>query len=206
MERIPEADEIEAIVRTLSDGGVACIPTETFYGLAVDALDGAAVRALHAVKGREAAKPVPVLLPDLSWIDHVSADVSDRVRSLAEAFWPGPLTIVVPAAPALPRVLCPDGTIGVRVTPHAAAQRLLQAFGGPVTATSANPAGLPPAGTAEDARRYFPLLPVLDAGTTPGGAPSTVVDVSTDTPRIIRAGAIPSDRVLGFWREHAWPG
>jgi L-threonylcarbamoyladenylate synthase len=108
-----------------------------------------------------------------------------------DAHWPGPLTLALPARPGLPAPLVSDGFVAVRDSPHPVARALVQALGRPITATSANPAGAPPPTTAAGAAAYFPGCLVLDGGTTPGGAPSTLARVRGDEVEVLRQGAVP---------------
>jgi L-threonylcarbamoyladenylate synthase len=183
---------LESAVRALAAGHVVAFPTESTYGLGVDALDAAALARLFAIKGREAGKPPPLLVADRAMVDQLAARVPERARALMARFWPGPLTLVLPARAELPEALVLDGGVGLRVSPHAIAAALVTAFGRPVTATSANLAGEPPAVTAEAVRAVFgSAVHVLDGGRAPGAPPSTVVRVSDDgTLTVLRAGAI----------------
>jgi L-threonylcarbamoyladenylate synthase len=191
MTRFEEADPVElaSAVAALSGGGVVAFPTETFYGLGADALREEALRALLALKGRDAARAISVLIePDM--LDRLVLRVPGPARSLMAAHWPGPLTLALPARPGLPLPLLQDGCVAVRVSPHPLARALVRAFGGPVTATSCNPAGLAPARTPGEAKSYFPSVPVLGKNATPGGAPSTLVRVIAERVEILRRGAI----------------
>jgi L-threonylcarbamoyladenylate synthase len=184
-------DPIEEAVRVLNHGGIVCFPTETYYGLAVDALDERAVAHLVEVKGRE-DRPIATILFDLSAGSVLWRELSPALAALAARHWPGPLTLVAPALPEVPRALVgPGGGVGARVSSHPLA-RALARFG-PITATSANRAGAAPACTIDQARSQFGDLVdfYLDGGETPGGAPSTVVEAGADgRPRVIRAGAV----------------
>lgn len=172
---------------------IVVFPTESVYGMGVDALDGDAVDRLVALRGRAADKPILVLVSDLAM---ATATVADRVpapvRRLTEHLWPGPLTVVVPARAGLPRHLTAGtGTIGVRASAHPMAAALVVRHGGPVTAPSANPPGREPARRIEQARAYFGagVACYLDGGTCPGGA-STVVTVEQDRIHVVRPGPI----------------
>jgi L-threonylcarbamoyladenylate synthase len=186
--------DLAGAVAILRRGGVVCFPTETFYGLAADALDEAAVARVLDAKGRAETQPIAVIAPDLDAASRLWIDVPPAARALIEAHWPGPLTIVLPARPTVPRALVgPQGGIGVRVSSHPIAHALAVSFGGPITATSANPAGRPPARVVETARAQLgdAVDGYLDGGTTPGGPASTIVEVASDgSLRIIRQGAI----------------
>ena len=179
----------------LRAGGLVAFPTETFYGLGAAALDGAAVAEVFVVKGRPASKPVLVLVDSVEMVERL-AEVSDRARRLMARHWPGALTLVVTARGELPPQLTGGtGTVGVRLSPHPVARGLVRAFGGPVTAPSANTSGAPPPTTAGDVLRAFrgSVALVLDGGSTPGGQPSTVIDLSVDPPHVIRQGAVRVD-------------
>lgn len=189
-----DAAGIEEARRLLAAGEVVAFPTETYYGLAADARSEAAVAKVFAAKQRPADAAVPLLARDLEAVRALCAgELPAPVRALAAKFWPGPLTVVICAAPSVPAVLTAGtGTIGVRVSPHPVAAALAEAF--PITATSANVSGRPPLRSAADVARELPDIAfVLDGGDTPGGLPSTLVDVTADPPRIVRAGAVSAD-------------
>ena len=167
-------------------------PTETFYGLGVDALDGAAVRRLFALKGRPESRPILVLVDDPAAIERF-AIVTSSARDLMARHWPGPLTIVLPARDVVPAALTAGtGTIGVRQSGHAVARALARALQGPVTAPSANLTGAVPPTLPADVLRTFGgrIDLLLDAGATAGGLPSTVLDATVDPPRVLREGAV----------------
>jgi L-threonylcarbamoyladenylate synthase len=179
----------------LRAGGLVAFPTETFYGLGAAALDGGAVQSVFLVKGRAESKPVLVLVDSPEMVSRL-AEVSERARRLMARHWPGALTLVLPARPGLPAELTAGtGTVGVRLSPHPVARALVRALGGPVTAPSANLAGAPPPTTAAEVLRAFDgvIALVLDGGPTPGGQPSTVLDVSVEPPRVIRQGPVKVD-------------
>lgn len=183
------ADVGEAVA-ALARGEVIGFPTETFYGLGVDALDPAALDRLRALKGRGAEKAISVLV-DAATLDAVVAEISPRARALMDAHWPGPLTLALPARPGLPEGLVMDGCIAVRHSPHPIAQALVAALGRPITATSANAAGAPPPTSAAGVRAYFgDRYLVVDGGDTPGGLPSTLARVRGDVVEVLRAGAV----------------
>jgi len=185
--RVAEAAE------ALRRGGVGAYPTETFYGLGALATDGAAVERLLAAKERPDGKPLPLLGASLAQLEAV-ASFSPLARRLAAAFWPGPLTLVLPARPGLhPAITGGGATVGVGVTSGGVAAALARAAGGALVATSANLAGRPAptsAGLLDPALRSR-LDFVLDGGDTPGGLPSTVVVVGEDRLSVLRAGAVP---------------
>lgn len=181
--------------KIISAGGVIAFRTDTFYGLGVDPLNAAAVAKVRELKGREENKPILLLLADLSVVDRFIADRSTDFDRIAKRFWPGPLTIVGRASAHLPPgITAGTGTVGVRVPDDASVRDLVRECGGALTATSANPAGLPPARTATEVRAYFgdEIDLVVDGGEVTTTDPSTVVDATTTPPRIIREGAIPA--------------
>ncbi len=175
-------------------------PTETFYGLGVDAHNETALLKLQEMKGREGAKPFPVLLPDLAALSRYSVAVPPLARTLMQRYWPGPLTIVLEAR-NLPALLMNErGGVGFRISAHPLARELVREFGRCVTTTSANLAKQKPARSAEEVREMFSRQEVfcLDGGTTPGEEPSTVVEFTCDAnPRLLREGAIPWKEIHG---------
>jgi len=182
----------EAATLLRADDLVA-FPTETFYGLGAAALAPAAVRRLVEVKGRPEHKPLLVLIDSIAMAERVVADLPPRARELMARHWPGALTLVLRARADVPReVTAGSGTVGVRLSAHPLARALVSALGEPITAPSANPSGLAPPTTAAEVAAYFGdrVALVLDGGATPGGEPSTVVDVTRDPPRVVRAGAV----------------
>jgi len=193
----PDAAGIAAAVDVLRAGGIVAFPTDTLYGLAVDPRSEEAISRLFALKGRDARAAVPLIAADLDQAK-LAGDFGPRERRLAAALWPGAVSIVVPPWPGLARGVFGDQeAIAIRVPAHAAARRLAAAFGFCVTATSANTSGQPPAVTADAVAVALPDVDfLLDAGRAPGGPPSTIVAFDRDGPVLVRAGAIPWDRVL----------
>ena len=186
------------MVDTLRAGGVIACPTETLVGLLADARDAVAVARVAALKGRDVSQPIGVLLPDLAALSGVASELPARALELARRYWPGPLTLVLPVRADWPAALSKDGKIGVRIPGPSPALELVRAFGAPLTATSANVSGEPAALSGEEALRIFPRgLAAVVPGLAPGGAPSTVLDVSGPEPRLIRAGAIAAE-LLGL--------
>ncbi len=180
----------------LRGGGLIAYPTETVYGFGC-ALREDALEALYALKGREQGKPFLILAGDASEL--VELRWTPAARALARAFWPGALTLALPAsAHAWPRhVISISGTVAVRISPHEAVQAILGAFGQPITSTSANRSGDPPARSADEACAVVEALGagervwILDGGELPSSAPSTLVDCSRDPPQVLRQGALP---------------
>ena len=185
--------DVSVAAAALRRGELVVYPTETFYGLGAMAADAAALARLAAAKLRPEGKPLPVIAADEAGAFALWASVPADARRLAARFWPGPLTLVAAAAPGLPPEVAAGGTIGVRVPGAVVARELCRLAGGAVVSTSANPSGGPPPAAVDE------LAPdllarvdvVLDGGRTPGGQPSTVVEVGQGAPRLLRAGAVP---------------
>ena len=191
------AREIERLAALLRGGGVVAYPTETFYGLGALARDGAALARLAQAKGRPEGKPLPLIAADVAMVEQV-ASLGPVARRLAGRFWPGPLTLVLPARPGLPEsITCGTGTVGIRVPGSDVARALCRAAGAPIVSTSANPSGGPPpaSAAARDAALVARIDGVLDAGATPGGRASTVVRIHDERLTLLRDGAIPFDAV-----------
>jgi len=188
----PTRVTLRAAVDTLRAGGVVALPTETFYGLAVPALDAGSVRRLFELKGRPDSKPLLVLVDSVAMAETVAC-VTTAARDLMMRYWPGALTLVLPAHARVPSVVTAGtGTLGLRLSPHPVARGLVELLGEPVTAPSANPNGLAPPTTAAGVLAYFrdAIDLVLDGGTTPGGEPSTVLDLTVEPSRVLRQGAV----------------
>ncbi|MGH7782050.1 MAG: L-threonylcarbamoyladenylate synthase [Candidatus Binataceae bacterium] len=184
---------LDDAVAALRAAELIVYPTETFYGLGADPFSPGAVARLFAAKGRGAEKTVALIAADAASAFALAREVSPVARRLADMFWPGALTLVLPARADLPaEIVGSGGGIGVRVSSHPMARALAQGLGHPVTATSANRAGEPPARTLDEARRTLgdKVKVFLEGGTLAAAAPSTVVAVEDDTWRLIRAGAI----------------
>ena len=184
--------------KIISAGGVIAFRTDTFYGLGADPFNTAAVAKIRELKGREENKPILLLLSDASFADRFIADRSKAFEEVARKFWPGPLTIVGAAVSNLPpEITAGTGTVGVRVPADNDVRELVRACGDALTATSANPSGREPARSAEEVSDYFPegIDLVIDGGEVAATEPSTVLDVTTVPPRVVRQGAI---RLTGF--------
>ena len=191
----------------VATGGLLVLPTDTVYGIGCAAADTAAVSRLLAAKGRGRQMPPPVLVAGPHQLDGIVATVPPAARALMDAFWPGALTLVLPAAPHLGWDLGETGaTVAVRMPDHPLALALLAATG-PMAVTSANHTGAPPATDAASARAAFPGrigtapqdIVLLDGGPTPGPVPSTIVSLAgpgRDTPRFLRVGVLSRAEVL----------
>jgi tRNA threonylcarbamoyl adenosine modification protein (Sua5/YciO/YrdC/YwlC family) len=188
---------LEAAAHAARSGNLVVMPTDTVYGIGADAFNAAAVRALLAAKGRGPDMPVPVLVGSWTTIDGLVMAVPPVARTLIEAFWPGGLSLVVEHAPSLSWDLGDArGTVMVRMPLHPVALDLLRLVG-PMAVSSANRSGSPAATTAADAASQLgdDVSVYLDGGPSPIGVASTVVDLTSEVPRILRAGAVSVDRV-----------
>lgn len=195
--RLNPTDPDEKILRAASEilkaGGILAYPTETFYGLGVDALNESAVEKIFAIKGRDYAKPLPLIIGNHQALEPLIADVPEAAFRLMERFWPGALTLVFDASPLIsPKLTGGTGKIGVRLSGNPIASGLSLLLGHPVTATSANLSGKKECVSAEEALMSLgeKMDAVIDGGRTPGGPGSTILDVSTDPPAVIRVGAV----------------
>jgi L-threonylcarbamoyladenylate synthase len=178
-------------VDVLRYGGLVAFPTDTVYGVGALAFHHEAVMRLYTVKGRSTDKAIAVLIGREADLADVAAALTPAARKLAEKFWPGSLTLVLPKHPRLPEAVSALPTVGVRMPDHMLARRLLEQTG-PMAVTSANLSGEPNSLTAADvlAQLSGRIELVLDGGRVPGGVPSTVVDCSAAVPKILREGPV----------------
>jgi L-threonylcarbamoyladenylate synthase len=184
-------------VGALRRGSLVVLPTDTVYGIAADAFSPAAVGRLLEAKGRGRSMPVPVLVGSWRTIDGLAERVTPVTRRLVEAFWPGPLTLVVRSAPSLAWDLGETrGTVAVRMPLHPVALAVLEQTG-PLAVSSANRTGMPPATDAAEAARQLgtAVTVYLDGGRSGEPVPSTIVDLTAEVPRVLRAGALELDRL-----------
>jgi len=196
------AAALPAVVTHLARRGIIAYPTETVYGLG-SITSAAAVERLAALKGREPGKPFLLLVASRRMLQGVGLRLTDAAERFAAAFWPGPLTLVLPGGEnVLPDALRgPEGGIAVRWTSHAGAAALIQTLGSPITSTSANRPRQPALMDAPAIERGFAgavgerTLLVLDAGPLPPSPPSTLVDCTGSTAKLVREGAIPASRL-----------
>jgi L-threonylcarbamoyladenylate synthase len=189
----PDLGVIRQAAQVLRAGGLVAFPTETFYGLGAAGLDATAARRVFMVKGRPSSMPLLLLVDSRAMVAAVAPTIPAPAAALMERHWPGALSLVLRASDAVPiEVTAGTGTVGVRVSAHPVARALVRALGEPITAPSANPTGSAPPVTADDVLAHLDgrIELVLDAGPTPGGAPSTVLDVTVDPPRVLRQGAV----------------
>ena len=180
-------------IAALQRGDLVVLPTDTVYGIAADAFSPAAVERLLVAKGRGRDMPVPVLVGDVRGLSGLAADVTAQMQALVEAHWPGPLTLIVPAAPSLVWDLGDTrGTVAVRMPQHPVALDVLSSTG-PLAVSSANRTGQPPPVTAAEAERQLgvSVSVYLEAGTSGDAVASTIVDLTGERPQVRRAGALP---------------
>jgi len=195
---ISEPASLDRALALLRTGEPIAFPTDTVYGVGAAALNAAAVARLYTVKRRPLTQAIPLLIADEADLPLVADEVTPTARRLAR-LWPGALTLVVMAAPGLPSELLAGGaTVAVRLPNHTWLRSLMRALGMPLAATSANlHGGRDPRTAADVAAQLGGALPlIVDGGPTPGPLPSTIVDCVGDEPRLLRAGALPWERVV----------
>jgi L-threonylcarbamoyladenylate synthase len=202
-----DAQQVSDAVAALRAERLVVYPTETVYGLGADAMSRRGLEALLALKGRRAGKGLSVLVTDLDCARPLlAADPPAGARELARVLWPGPLTLVLPAATSLPAALVgPTGGVGLRCSPDPLASALARSFGRPITATSANPSDRPPATDVEAARTYFGarVACYLDGGPRVGGTVSTVVEFLEGRAILRRAGAVEARQLASIVPLHS---
>ena len=194
--------EIFRAADIIAAGGIVAIPTDTLFGLAADALNSDAVERVYVAKGRPADMPLPVLVSgweQATQVAAIPADALPMVQKLAEAYWPGNLTMVLSAAPGLPeRLTAGHDTIAVRMPNHPAPLALAEALGRPITGTSANRSGEPDIADADELRTIIgPRVDgIIASGPTPKGTASTIISVSPEGTALLREGALPYREIL----------
>jgi L-threonylcarbamoyladenylate synthase len=193
-----KADNLLDAVAALGRGDVIVFPTETLYGLGADALNFTAVEKVFQLKGRDPSNPFSVLVSDRAMLNSLVENISPLAEKLIERFWPGPLTLVLPARHDIaPPLVNSTGAIGVRISNQPIASEIVRILGRPLTATSANPSGQPPAQTLAQARSYFSgkIEIFIDGGALTSKTGSTVAAVAENKIKIIRAGEIGKDQL-----------
>ncbi len=189
---------IEEAAQIILQGGAVAFPTETFYGLAADALNERALQNIFQIKGRREKKPLLLLVADRNWVPELVGKIPPLAGRLMEKFWPGPLTLVFEASPHLPAILTANTEkVGLRISSHPVAQSLVYAVGRAITGTSANLSGQPSISTAGEVFQALgeKLDAILDGGKTAGGLGSTVLDVSGITPKFLREGSVSREEL-----------
>ena len=202
--RIIKADleGLATAAEIVARGGVICYPTDTVYGLGCDPLNVPAVQKTMKAKG-DRTKPMPILVRSLEDAGKL-AQVYERAKRLADRFWPGPLTIILQAREILPRILVPDGTIGLRSPKHPICLNLLELCSGMLVGTSANLTDRPPATSAKEALDELgdQVEVILDGGRSPLASASTVVDLTQGKLVVLREGPIGKEELLRCLRSH----
>jgi L-threonylcarbamoyladenylate synthase len=189
----PQRDALNEAAKWIRAGRVVAIPTDTLYGLAADPFNAAAVALVFAIKGRPDRQPLPLIAADTEQIAAHLGRLPGAAERLAARFWPGPLTLLIPATDRLAAgVSAGTGRVGVRIPRDGVARAICSAVERPITATSANVSGHPPASDPAEVERALgnQLDLLIDVGPTPGGLPSTIVDVTTGPPTLVRPGAV----------------
>ena len=192
---------ISRAVKVLLTGGVVAYPTESFYGLAVDATNEKAIKHLFFIKKRRTSRPVLILIPSIETLDQYVDHIPPIAQQLIEVFWPGGLTLVFLAGPKVsPLLTSGTGKIGIRLSSHPVAMALTQSIGLPITGTSANISSEPACQNADEVLHSFKegVGLILDGGETTGKIGSTVLDITQDPPLILREGMIKESQLVEF--------
>ena len=196
---LPASEEaIGVAVRVLAEGGLVAFPTDTVYGVGAHAFQPDAVERIYVAKIRPRDKAIPILLAQPDDLVLVAEGITETAWLLAEKFWPGGLTLVLPKKANVPDVVSASGpTVAVRVPDHPVPLALIAALGAPLAATSANLSGHPSPITAQEVEAELGgrIELILDGGRCPGGVPSTVLDLTTEPPTVLRAGAIGAEEI-----------
>jgi L-threonylcarbamoyladenylate synthase len=185
-------------VETLKKGGIIAYPTETFYGLGVKFDIEDSLKRLFEIKKRPEEKAIPLIIGNKELLHTLTSSINNKAMVLINRFWPGPLTLIFSARDNLSDYITAGTcTIAVRIPGESFALQLAKAAGFPITATSANPSGMPPALNVETVTKYFgdKIDLIIDGGHSPGGSPSTIVDVTGDDIKIVREGAIDRKQI-----------
>jgi len=196
--------EIEKGIKILQKGGVIAFPTDTVYGLGADAFNSIAVERIYEIKNRPKHRQLPLLIAGVERLVTLADSIPEIAWFLARRFWPGGLTLVLPKTDSLPVYLAPGPTIAARVPDHPACLAIIQHLGNPIIGTSANISGQPPALTAEEVGQQLggKIDFIINGGKCPGGKESTVVDVTRESPIILRQGIIPSHEIDKAYKEY----
>ena len=195
---ILDATALERAAEIIKSGGVVAVPTETVYGLAANGLDEKAIERIYEAKGRPETKPISLFIEDLRCAEGVVREVPESAYRLADAFFPGPLTLILKRGELVPDILTAGGdTVGVRCPDNPLTLGIMRLCGVPITGTSANISGLPDANDISDVMAYFDgkIPAAVDGGRCGGGVPSTVLDMTGETPKILRQGGITREQI-----------
>jgi len=194
---------IQKTAKMVKNGGLVVYPTDTVYGLGCDPFNIRAVKRVFKVKGERKEKPLPILASDIKCIEKI-AHISERARKIAAKHWPGPLTLVVLKKPVLPDIVTSElASVGVRIPNHTIAVQLINLCDGLLVGTSANKTGKKPPTTAQEATKQLgrEVDIVLDGGPTPLGQESSIVDLTSEKPKMLRAGPLKLEDILNFLQD-----
>jgi len=196
-------DNIREASKVVKKGGLVVYPTDTVYGLGCDPFNVRAVERVFRVKGERKEKPLPILASDIKCIEKI-AHLNEKARKISDKHWPGPLTLAVPKKPSLPDIVtCGLASVGVRIPNHKVAIRLISLCDGLLVGTSANKTGQKPPKTAEEATKQLgkEVDIVLDGGPTPLSQESTVIDLTSEKPKMLREGPVKLEEVMNALRN-----
>jgi L-threonylcarbamoyladenylate synthase len=194
-----QCDDLQSVASALNGGGVIAYPTETVYGLGANIFKANAVARIFTIKGRDPQKPISIMISRLADVDEFCDEVPAAAKILMKHYWPGPLTLILKASPALPDyIVSSDKKIGLRFPDHPICSALMRLHADPVTSTSANLTGLPPLARVEEIVEAFgeKLDVIIDCGECAFNQPSTVVDVSGPELRILREGTVAANEIF----------
>lgn len=199
--QVIEGGIIDRVIGVLRRGGIAAYPTDTFYGLGVNCYREKAVEKVYRLKKRKYDKPISLVVSDVAMVRGVCVNIPPSFEAIAKSFWPGPLTLILKASSRLPSALLgADGSIGIRLPDFPWLRELIRRAGFPLTATSANISGEKEISQPDEVIEIFKgkVNLIVDGGITPGQLPSTVVDLTSEKPKIIREGALPSTSLSSY--------
>ena len=193
-----EPGTIEKAAKLIKAGELVAFPTDTLYGVGADISNAGALVRLYKAKNRPRSKGIPILLASKNYTTTVAAAVPEEAKVLMEYYWPGPLTLILRKQPSIAAELSPNEGIAVRVPGNDVARALIERTGGALAVTSVNQSGLAPALTAEEALTALgdAISAVIDGGAVQYGIASTIIDFTTDPPRLVRAGPIPAGDLI----------
>ena len=192
-------DNLARAAEIITGGGLAAVPTETVYGLAANGLDSGAVEKIYEVKGRPSAKPISLLVNGMADVEKFCKNIPDTAYIMAEKFWPGPLTMILPRRDVVPDIVTSGGdTVGVRCPDHPMTLEIIRMAGVPLAAPSANISGQPSPKNVGQVLEYFDgkIECAVDGGQCSVGIESTIVDMTVTPPRILRMGGLSRERIL----------
>lgn len=199
--QVIEGGIIDRVIGVLRRGGIAAYPTDTFYGLGVNCYREKAVEKVYRLKKREYDKPISLVVSDVAMVKGICVNMPPAFEALTKSFWPGPLTLILKASSRLPSILLgEEGSIGIRLPDFSWLRELIRRAGFPLTATSANISGEKEISQPDKVIEIFKgkVNLIVDGGATPGALPSTVVDLTSKKPKILREGALPSTRLSPY--------